>query len=347
MQEPRREIIRESWEARRGISRSAFVRNMINVGFKRRTIYDTLKRLETIGTVARKPGSGRKIQGWTKSKEKRLCHAADHKTGLTYSSLGRRFGISHVTVKKYLNRNNIINRRRRNAPKSSEKQKKVQKTRLRKLSRRVLSAGNDHVDVIMDDETYFDENGMNFYGNTNYFSSQPELTPKNVKFKEKTKYPFKIMVWLAISNKGRTSVFIKITKGAVNSEVYKNECLKKRLIPFIRKHYPDGNYVFWPDLASAHYSGNTQKFMREEGINFVPKEFNPPNLPNLRPIESFWAKLKQDVYSKGWVPKNFEDLHDRIVKIIKKLGSTVGESFMTNVSKKVRLADRHGTLFNI
>ena len=87
--------------------------------------------------------------------------------------------------------------------------------------------------------------------------------------------------------------------------------------------------------------------MHERNINFVPKDFNPPNVPNLRPIESFWSFLKAKVYADGWVPENIEDLHKKVSKVMKKYGTTIGESFMCNVSKKVRLADRQGAMYNI
>lgn len=133
---------------------------------------------------------------------------------------------------------------RKRAPKVSLEQEKKQKKRLRSLSRAVFKASNDEVDVIMDDETYFNENGMNFYGMNTFSSSKPNLEPKEVRFNSRKKYPFKLLVWVAISKRGRTAWYIKPTNGAVNSDLYIKECLKKRLIPFIKKKYPDGNYVF-------------------------------------------------------------------------------------------------------
>ena len=41
---------------------------------------------------------------------------------------------------------------------------------------------------------------------------------------------------------------------AINQEVYLNECIEKRLVPFVQEHYKNGKYVFWPDLASSHYA---------------------------------------------------------------------------------------------
>ena len=69
-------------------------------------------------------------------------------------------------------------------------------------------------------------------------------------------------------------------------------------MPFIREYYPAGGYVFWPDKASAHYAKTVQDYLRAEKVRFVPKTMNPANVPKLRPIEDFWAVLKQKVYEE-------------------------------------------------
>ena len=59
------------------------------------------------------------------------------------------------------------------------------------------------------------------------------------------------------------------------------------------------------------------------GIPFVPKEENPPGLPQLRPIEDFWATHKDLVYEGGWEAKNDKDLikriNDKLIKILIKI----------------------------
>ena len=74
--------------------------------------------------------------------------------------------------------------------------------------------------------------------------------------------------------------------------VYKNDCIIKRLIPFINKHHSDGNYVFWPDLASSHYARSVTNYLDEKNIRYVTKFDNPACVPELRPIEDFWSILK-------------------------------------------------------
>ena len=65
---------------------------------------------------------------------------------------------------------------------------------------------------------------------------------------------------------------------AVDSHIYINECLEKRLLPFICEHHLGSNYIFWPDLAGCHYSKQTIAWM-DENVKFVPKEINSSNAP--------------------------------------------------------------------
>ena len=66
------------------------------------------------------------------------------------------------------------------------------------------------------------------------------------------KFETKVLVWVAISERGISKVFMCLSSEAVNKEVYSQSCVKKRLKPFIDEYHSDGNYLFWPDLATAH-----------------------------------------------------------------------------------------------
>ncbi len=73
---------------------------------------------------------------------------------------------------------------------------------------------------------------------------------------------------------------------------------KTKLKTFIDNNHSDGQYIFWPDLASAHYARNTNAY-ESLNIKVLPKECNPPNVPQIRPIESLWVELKCRVFLNG------------------------------------------------
>ena len=97
--------------------------------------------------------------------------------------------------------------------------------------------------------------------------------PNDVKIKTKQKFEPKLMVWLTISPRGISQPFIVPSGLAVSQKVYLKECVIKRLIPFIQKYHLDGNYVFWPNLASSHYANTVVAYLREENVIFAEASF--------------------------------------------------------------------------
>ncbi len=130
-------------------------------------------------------------------------------------------------------------------------------------------------------------------------------------------------------------LFRKSSAVAINADIYIDECLNKRLLPFNRKHHSDLRYTFWSDLASAHYAGATVSWM-EQNVNFVPKSSNSPNIPHARPIENFWGCLGQKVYEKDWQAKSHDQLVSRIESKLKEFDLNYLQSLMKGIISKLR-----------
>ena len=111
--------------------------------------------------------------------------------------------------------------------------------------------------------------------------------------------------------------------------------LKDRLVPFIKKNLGDEKYLFWPDLASAHYANVVTDWMGEN-LNFVQKDENPPNVPQARPIESFRGQLIQKVYDKGWQAENEDELMARIRLKLREFTENEIQNSMRGVRQKIR-----------
>ena len=47
---------------------------------------------------------------------------------------------------------------------------------------------------------------------------------------------------------------------------------------------------FWPDLATCHYSNNSQAQMTAQDIQYITRDVNPPNAPRICPICQFSSK---------------------------------------------------------
>jgi hypothetical protein len=233
------------------------------------TIYDIISRVDNEESLERCHGSGRK----PKVSKKIIDKFIEENVGTvskSYKFLGKGLKVHRKTAKSYLNSYEVIKRKRIEAPKSDDNQKIRQKVRLSKL-RRGLFKPSSSTEIIEDDESYFTLNGTDGYGNDSYFSHFALETPEEVKFKFKKKFDKKVLVWIAISSRGLSEPFIAERQGfAINANIYINECVKKRLIKFINKRHSDGNYLFWPDLASAHYAKDTiETFDQKPNLAFV------------------------------------------------------------------------------
>ena len=68
----------------------------------------------------------------------------------------------------------------------------------------------------------------------------------------KAKYPEKLLVWITISEKGISEPIFIPKKALLTGCMYREECVKQRLVPFLEEHHAEGDYFFWPDLASCH-----------------------------------------------------------------------------------------------
>jgi hypothetical protein len=145
-------------------------------------------------------------------------------------------------------------------------------------------------------------------GNDRFYSSNVSKTPESVKNNYKAKFEPKLLVWICISPKGLSEPVVLPSGSAVDQDVYLEQMIKQRLVPFINRHYKSGRYVIWPDLAPAHYARKVTSYLTEKKINFVPRVMNPANLPKARPIEDFLGSLKLEVHENDWVAKDLDEL---------------------------------------
>ena len=163
----------------------------------------------------------------------------------------QKFGVAQSTISRNLKKRTKIKiLKRKTAPKYTNEE---QKRRAQLHSLTVYRLLKPDVQLIMDDEKYFTLTG-DINSNRSYYTTDPSTAPNNVKFKCRSKFEPKLMIWMAISQKGISRVYIHRSKVAIGTETYLNECIRKRLIPFINQHHVGDSILFWPDLASAHYA---------------------------------------------------------------------------------------------
>lgn len=339
----RRELIGQFYNEHSSQPKSFTVHHFEEMGVPRRTTYNAIQRVCSGGSLKRKAGSGRTAKKMSKKKVRTLLAMFTNKTGCSQRKAAAKFNISQRYVGKLLRKSNVKKFKRQKAPKSTLKQKRAQKTRLNILRKTILRP-SDSREVVMDDESYFPLDAPNLPGNDYFYCEKKEKVAEDVRFKLREKFPRRVMVWVAISPKGISPLYFAPRNCALDAATYSKECISKRLVPFIKRIYPDGNYIFWPDGASCHYAKKTLAEFERAGIQYVKREENPPCVPQLRPIEHFWALLKGKVYANQWSTENFDCLKRRIQNKAKEFRPEDFESLFANLKTKVRRAADNGPL---
>jgi len=310
----------------------------LELGAPERSLDRWLTTLEENKSLERKVGSGRRPKFATKANIANLKNYFNHRSGRSQRKYARKLNCHQTTVGRILKKStNIVCRKRQKKPKMSEQQKKKARPKCRKLITMFAKT-----DFVIDDESYFTLGNTTLAGNDRFYSDNLEKTPDDVKYKYQEKFEKKILVWIAISPAGVSTPIFFESKMAINQDVYLDKCIKARLIPFIRRNYPNGGYVFWPDLASSHYAKKVQDYLQAEKIQVVPKEVNPANLPKARPIEDFWGILKQKVYENGWCAKTIDELESRIKYCLRKMDKKLVQDLALATHKRLDTFRRYG-----
>ena len=92
----------------------------------------------------------------------------------------------------------------------------------------------------MDVEKYFTLSGHKIPGNAGYYSSDKSKCSDKVCFAGKENQGSDLDRHFGISKP-----LIRPSKSeAIDSDIYINEYLAKRLLPFIHEHHPEFNYIF-------------------------------------------------------------------------------------------------------
>ena len=91
-----------------------------------------------------------------------------------------------------------------------------------------------------------------------------------------------------------------------------------------------GPTIFWPDLASCHYTKDVLEWCKANDVDFVSKDLNPPNTLELRPIEKYWAIMKEHLLKRPKILKNVEEMKKALVNMQKTVDSAGAVGYKLN-----------------
>ena len=316
------------------------VKHFEKMGVSKTTTYRILKECDEGCPMQRKSGSGRPAKKMKKVRVRALLRYLEGKVGVSQRQAAKKFGVSQSYVAKIIKEKSSIRYfRRQPVPAATEEQKKKQKRRCSTLRRHMFKARGKAV-IIMDDESYFRLKGDEVGANKGYYTEDKENVDPAVKYRTKAKFPKRVMLWVAISEKGVSRPYF-LQKNSLNGRTYREECIPL-LKKFIEEKHRNCTVVHWPDLAPAHYDKTVLEELKKQKIPFVPKECNPPAVPQIRPVEEFFGILKTMVYAGGWEATDIQQLIGRIRSKIRTFPLEKCQSLFRRLKTKVRKVGDEG-----
>ena len=103
------------------MEKSEIVNHFQNEGYPRRTIYNAINRMQFGEIINDKKKTGRPAS-WTLARKNQLKRLANNRKGVSQRRLGRKLGVSHVTICRQLSKMNISCYKQEKMPKYREKQ---------------------------------------------------------------------------------------------------------------------------------------------------------------------------------------------------------------------------------
>ena len=308
------------------------VNHFVDENVPRQTIYNIILKYDTSDFVGDKPRSGRprKISSGQRTRLKRLVN---HHTGISLRKVARKFDVHRRTIQRELNRMEIQYCKKKWVPLCRKKQFEEVPMRAGRLYRTLTSID---FELIMNDEKVFTVINESVSTNRGFYTTDPDVSPAEVKFKRTQKYSAKVMVWIALSEKGISEPFFAKQHQSVNEEKYLEHCIKGHLMPFINRYHDPNKVLFWLDLASSHFASSVIDFFDEQKIELVPKEKNPQNGPQARPVETLWQILEEKVYADGWEAKTINQLKRRIQTKLKEVDMTSVQAMFSSILQQLR-----------
>ena len=97
------------------MEKSEIVNHFNKEDYPRKTIYNTINRMQLGGTINEKKKTGRPTS-WTPARKNQLKRLANNREGVSQRHLGRELGVSHATIRRQLSKMNISCYKREKTP---------------------------------------------------------------------------------------------------------------------------------------------------------------------------------------------------------------------------------------
>ena len=189
--------------------------------------------------------------------------------------------------------------------------------------------------IIFSDEKLFSVQQSHNHQNDRVLARSLEAIPGNAGKVFRTQKPASVMVWAAVSERGKTPLVFVPQGVKINKERYIEDILEGALLPWCNSVYGDEVWTFQQDGATSHTARVTQQWCRNNCPSWINKEEWPPSSPDLNPLDySLWSILENEACS---VPcQNIEALKIKLTKCWDKIPLDVVRAAIGDFPKRLR-----------
>lgn len=293
-----------------GKKNSEIFRALKHIGVNYKLIQRTVKRFKTEGKV--NPEKKRKRNCTVRTSDaikkvreriRRNCHQSQRKLAADLN----------------MSKTSIFNIIKKNLKMRAYKKKKLhglttkQKIARYQKCKRLLQwhAGSD---IIFSDEKLFVlQNYHNSQNDRVYAKSSKDISVKDIAV-ERYQNASAVMVWGAISKRGKLPLKF-IERGVkINAQYYLTEVLKNHLVNNAKILYGDEYYCFQQDSAPSHKAKVVQQYLSENVPDFLTVEDWPAASPDLNPLDfTIWSYMLSKLGDTSKL--NLEKFKKRISKV--------------------------------
>lgn len=280
------------------------LRKLKQLNLSRLFIYRAIKRFKETGTHRIKPKLGNKKSVRVKSVIKRVRERIRRNPAQSGNQLSKEMKISRRSMGRILHDDLGL--------KAYKKQKIQGLTEVQKKARvekcKDLLAWHAGDDIIFSDEKMFQLQDSHNQQNDRVYGVSLKDIPIDKLAVERFQNVSAVMVWGAISPRGKLPLLF-IDRGVkINQDYYIQHVMQNHLLVHARNLYGNDYYCFQQDSAPSHKAARAQDWCRVNLVDFIPWKEWPSSSPDLNPLDfSIWGYMLSKIGStKGLTLESFK-----------------------------------------
>lgn len=314
--------------------RRALPKLQLNEKFVRRTI----QRYVETGSIKKRYGGGRRCTATAPAVVERVRHRLERNPERSAQQLAQDLNVSDRSVRR------ILKKKLKVQPYKKHKSQELTALQCRKrLDRskeliRLLDGGMLPNIVFSDEKTFCIEQYLNKQNDRVWLKKRTSNHSDRLRVTRRQGAD-QIMVWAAISEKGRSSlVFLPMGRNEVkiNEQIYRDKILRPELIPWARKTFGSEHWTFQQDSAPSHKANGTQNWLRSNVPVLIDRDMWPPSSPDLNPLDyCIWGIIQAQACSKKHT--SLESLKLSLTREWNRLSEDVIRAACTSFRKRLKL----------